>query len=224
MALTVQHKDSEIYLGEKSFLSLAKEKSFSELVFILLSEREPKPEELSVFELILNISIDHGSDTPSAKVLIEKAKSGGSMGDSLASGIREINDSHGGAQELLMPILYKMVKEKITAEDIVSEHKNQNKRLPGFGHRLYKENDPRAELLIELLQEKKLGEDYILAGHELQKTLFEILGKKLTLNIDGAIAIALCAFNFSPDLGKPIFIISRTAGLCAHYINNRDEK
>jgi len=224
MALTVNHKGSESYLMDKPFLELAQEKTFLELVFILLTEREPRREELSVFELILNLSIDHGLDTPSAKALIIKARNGGTIGQSIAAGVQEINDSHGGAQELLMPILYKMVKENISAEDIVSEHKNQDKRLPGFGHRLYKESDPRAELLIKSLQEKGLGEDYITASRELQNTLLKIFGKRLPLNIDGAIAVALCSFNLLPILGKPIFIISRTVGLCAHYINNREEK
>ena len=224
MSLTVNHKDKESCLGDKPFFPLAQGKSFSELIFILLSEREPKPEELRVFELILNISIDHGEDTPSAKAVIEKAKSGESIGESLASSIKEINDSHGGAQEALMPILYRMVKEKVSAEDIVSEYKEQDKKFPGFGHRLYKEKDPRAELLIKALQERNLGADYISVGRDLERALFEIIGKKLPLNIDGAIAIALCSFNLPPVLGKPVFIIARVAGLCAHYINNKREK
>jgi len=223
MALTVNHKDKESYLGDKPFFPLAKGKSFSELIFILLAEREPKKEELSVFELILNLSIDHGPETPSAKALIEKTKNDESIGESVAAGIREINDSHGGAQEALMPILYKIVKEKMSAEDIVSEYKKEDKRLPGFGHRLYKESDPRAELLIETLQEKSLATDYIAASHDLQSALVKIIDKKLPLNIDGAIAIALCSFNLPAVLGKPVFIIARTAGLCAHYINNKGD-
>ena len=223
MALTVNHKDNEAYLGDKPFFPLAQGKSFSELIFILLAEREPKKEELSVFELILNLSIDHGPETPSAKALIEKTKNDESIGESVAAGIREINDSHGGAQEALMPILYKIVKEKMSAEDIVSEYKKEDKRLPGFGHRLYKESDPRAELLIETLQEKSLATDYIAASHDLQSALVKIIDKKLPLNIDGAIAIALCSFNLPAVLGKPVFIIARTAGLCAHYINNKGD-
>ena len=221
MALIVKHKGDESYLGDKPLLKLARDKSFSELIFTLLAEREPTKWELSVFELILNISIDHGPETPSAKAVVEKAKGGESIGESIAAGVREINDVHGGAQEALMPILYKMVKEKLSAENIVKEFVENKKRLPGFGHRLYKENDPRAELIIATLVENGLGEDYITASRALQKSLKDITGKTLPLNIDGAIAIVLCAFGLSPELGKPIFMIARTPGLCAHYLNNK---
>ncbi|MEK7551839.1 MAG: citrate/2-methylcitrate synthase [Patescibacteria group bacterium] len=221
MSLTVNHKDNESYLGDKPLLKLAREKNFSELIFILLAEREPSKDELSIFELILNISIDHGPDTPSAKAVIEKAKGGENIGEAVASGMREINDVHGGAQEALMPILYKIVKEKLSAENIVKEFVENKKRLPGFGHRLYKDNDPRAELIITTLVENGLGEDYVAASRALQKSLKDITGKTLPLNIDGAIAVALCAFGLPPSLGKPIFMIARTPGLCAHYLNNK---
>ena len=191
MSLTVNHKDNESYLGDKPLLKLAREKNFSELIFILLAEREPSKDELSIFELILNISIDHGPDTPSAKAVIEKAKGGENIGEAVASGMREINDVHGGAQEALMPILYKIVKEKLSAENIVKEFVENKKRLPGFGHRLYKDNDPRAELIITTLVENGLGEDYVAASRALQKSLKDITGKTLPLNIDGAIAVAL---------------------------------
>jgi citrate synthase len=216
MALTVYHKDGEAYLGEKPLKTLAKNKSFSELIFIVLSEREPTDSELSVFELILNLSTDHGPDTPSAKTLIEKAKSGEDISEAIASGIKEIGDFHGGAQEKLMPILYKIVKENLSVEEIVSDYKKKEKRLPGFGHRFYKESDPRAELIISRLQDKELGAPYISAARTLEKALVEIIGKRLPLNIDGAIAVALCAFNFSPALGRPVFIIARSVGLSAH--------
>ena len=223
MALTVKHTGSEAFLGDKPLLKLARDKSFAELIFFVLTEREPSKDELAVFELILNLSIDHGEDAPSAKVLIEKAKSGETIGEAVAAGVREINDTHGGAQEGLMPILYKMVKEKVLAEGIINECLRNKKRLPGFGHRLYKESDPRAELIIKTLEEKNLGVDYITAVRALEKSLAEITGKQLPLNIDGAIATALCAFGLASVLGKPIFMISRIVGLCAHYVSARME-
>jgi len=46
-------------------------------------------------------------------------------------------------------------------------------------------------------------------------------GQKLPLNIDGAIAVALCSFGWDPKLGKAVFIIARTPGLCGQFLNNQ---
>jgi len=45
-------------------------------------------------------------------------------------------------------------------------------------------------------------------------------GKKLPLNIDGAIAVALCSFGWDSKLGKAVFLIARTPGLCGQYLTN----
>lgn len=221
MALSLRHQDTEAKLGESSHLKLSRERRFAELIFELLSERQPTAEELRVFELILNLSIDHGPDTPSAQATIAAARAGETISGSVAAGIQEINDIHGGAQEVLMPLLYKIVKEGITPEAIVAEFVAKKSRLPGFGHRLYTQTDPRAELILQTLQESNLGQDYIIAVRHLGEELTKQTSKILPLNIDGAIAVALCAFAWPPELGKAVFIIARTPGLCGQYLNSK---
>ena len=222
MALSVNHRGQEALFCNESHLGVSQKKRFSEMIFWLLSEHQPTISELTVFELILNLSIDHGPDTPSALAIISTAQAGKSISEAVAAGISQINDTHGGAQELLMEILYKMVKEKIPAKTIIDDYLNRKARVAGFGHRLYTEFDPRAELIINTLEKQKLGQEFISAGRRVGRELFKQTGKKLPLNIDGAIAIALCAFGWSPALGKAVFIIARTPGLCGQYLNAKN--
>lgn len=191
------------------------------MIFCLLAEREPATAKLKVFELILNLSIDHGPDTPSAKSVIAAAQAGQPIGEAIAAGVREINDIHGGAQEALMLILRKIVEGGAEPEAVVAEFVTKKNRLPGFGHRLYTKIDPRAELILQTLQENNLGEDYLVAVRALAEELNKQTGKTPPLNIDGAIAAALCAFGWPPALGKAIFIIARTPGLCGQYLNSK---
>lgn len=220
MAKVVAHNNLQALWGNEDHLSVSEGSSFTAMIFDLLSERLPSREEEKLFNLILNISIDHGSDTPSAISTIEAAKTGKTISEAVAEGIKQINDVHGGASEPLMEIIYKIKDGKTTAKEVVEEYVKQGKKLPGFGHRIYKDEDPRAKLIIKKIEELGEVHHYIVIVEELGYELVAQTGKKLPLNIDGAIAVALCSFGWEPKLGKAVFIIARTPGLIAHFLNN----
>lgn len=220
MAKTIIHDElGKALWGDEDQLEVAQKRSFSEMVFELLSERAPSKEELELFELILNLSIDHGPNTPSAKEVIEKAKEGEGISESVAEGIEEINDSHGGAMEPAMEILYKAKSGQLKIEEYVRDALLAEVRVPGLGHRIYKDQDPRAELILERVQGIGGSEQFIELERALQQEVEKQTGKHLVINIDGAIAVALCALGWHPNLGKAVFIIARTPGLCGQYLN-----
>lgn len=219
MAKTITHSENNNALwGSEDHLQASQDKSFAQMVFELLSEREPSDSEAKIFELILNLSIDHGSDTPSAVKVIEVAHRGKVISESVAAGILEINDSHGGAIEPAMRMLRRIKNNELAIMDLVKNAINDDGRLPGYGHRIYKDQDPRAQLILKKLKENGLQE-YKNIALEIEKELETQKGKKLPLNIDGAIAVALCEFGWNPRLGKAVFIIARTPGLCGQYLN-----
>lgn len=232
MAKTIVHDeagnakwgDEDLPAGRQDHLQVAQSRSFASLIFELLSEQEPTEGELKVFELILNLSIDHGPDTPSAVSTIEAAKAGKSISESLAAGILEINDSHGGAQERLMEILYRIENGELKIENFVKQKLEMGERIAGYGHRIYKTEDPRAQLILNTLKENGFSEEFIKIAQDLEKELEAQKGNKLPLNIDGAIAVVLCSFGWPSKLGKAVFIIARTPGLCGQYLNSIDKK
>lgn len=230
MAKTVIHQettkpdgspDLKTYFGEEDHLEISQQRSFAEMIYEVLTSEKPSPEKLSIFELILNLTIDHGPDTPSTVELIKSAKAGKSMSESLAAAIMQIGDRHGGAAEPGMEFLYRIKNEQLNVHDLVKEYLDNHKVIGGFGHRIYK-IDPRAELIFNKLKAAGLGDEYIEIMHEIEKELELQKGKHLPINIDGAIAVAFCSFGFEPRLGKAIFFIARTPGLLAHFLNNSD--
>lgn len=221
MARTIIHDEvGNAKWGDEDHLEVSQQRSFASLIFELLSEKVPTDSELKVFELILNLSIDHGPETPSAIPVVEAAKVGKSISEAVASGIAKIDDIHGGAQEKLMEILYQVSSGQVTVDSLVEEYLKEGKRLAGYGHRLYKESDPRAQLILDTLKENGFSDEFINIAMDLEKELETQKGNKLPLNIDGAIAVALCCFGWDPKLGKAVFIIARTPGLCGQYLNN----
>ena len=221
MARTVTHtEDHEAMFGKTPLRDAAASRSFVSLAFEVLAERKPSDAECKIFELILNLTIDHGPDTPSVKATLARAEAGDLMGAAVGAGITEINGSHGGAQDALMEILLKIHSGETTPEAVVAEYKAQGKRIPGYGHRIYTV-DPRAIQIFDALRTHSMGENYRASVEAMQQEIKLQLGKDLPINVDGAIAVALLLFGWPPSLGSAIFIIARTVGLCGHYSNNQ---
>lgn len=140
------------------------------------------------------------------------------MNAAVAGGILAIGDSHGGAIEACARLLQEEVgegKEAETAARLVSSFKEAGKRIPGFGHRLHRE-DPRSKALVEIAREEGMEGPYLRLALALEQELERSSGRRLPLNVDGAIAAVISEMGFDWRLGKGFFIISRAAGLVAH--------
>lgn len=132
---------------------------------------------------------------------------------------------HGGANEAVM----KMLKEIGTVENVesyVHEKLANKEKIMGFGHRVYRNGDPRAKHLREMA--KKLTE---LTGephwYEMSTKIESIVTgeKKLPPNVDFYSASVYHSLGIDHDLFTPIFAVSRVSGWLAHileqYENNR---
>lgn len=223
MSKTVTHKNNIPYFGDKNLLEVAQKNSFSDMIFELLSENKPSPSESKVFELVLNISIDHGNETPSAVEVIKNANADKSISESVSAGILQINNIHGGAIEPAMELYYKIEKNNLSIKDLVDEFMKKGERISGFGHRIY-ENDPRAELIFKIAKEESINDKFIKIAEKISEELSLIKNKKIPVNIDGAIAAILCSFGWNSNIGKSVFIIARTPGLCGQYLNETKTK
>ncbi len=229
MAITIKHKieDDEItpaMFGGQEHLEIAANQSFTQTIFQSLTEKEGTKEEIKILDLILNLSYDHGPASPSAQATLNAIEQGKTMGQAIGEGISQIDDSHGGAGGPLMEVLYKIKNNELRIEDYVKDNIEQGKRIPGLGHRVYKDIDPRAELIMNQAQELEMGSEFMDLVKMIKEEFFKQSGKNLPVNIDGAIAAAFCTLGLNPKAGIAVFIIARSLGLSAHYINNSEAK
>ena len=199
-----------IGLEPSELLDLINQRSLIEVVFRYWLGRWPEQNEKQLVEMMMVVVIDHGEESPSARASIEASQRGEDLLRSVEAGVHEINERHGGAIEGLGRILYEDTRE---VKEIVADFLSQEKRLPGFGHRIYKDVDPRTKCLFE--QAKKLG----FAGNYVDKTIaleeeLEIQkGNKLVINIDGAMAALLCELGVKTEMMNAFFLWPRVAGL-----------
>lgn len=184
---------------------------FADAIWMLLRGEEPSEEESELFNTILSSSIDHGVGNPST-VSARTVQSGGNdMNTSVGAGVLALGDKHGGAIEECMQLL----QSSKTAEEIVDEKLESGGKIPGLGHKVYSDEDPRAVKILEKAEELGLAGPAVEKMQEIQKVFAE-RKVDLVMNVDGAIAAVMSDLDWSPELGKGFFIIARTPGLVAH--------
>ena len=132
---------------------------------------------------------------------------------------------HGGANEEVIKMLLEVgTSEK--AVERVHEMFAKKIKIPGFGHRVYRTDDPRAthlRVMSEALGKSTGHEDLYLMSSRVEET---VRGeKKLNPNVDFYSASTYYSLGIPPDLFTPIFAVSRMSGWTAHvleqYHNNR---
>jgi citrate synthase len=197
--------------------------TYAETVFLLLKGELPSEAEAALMNAILVSSIDHGASPPSVLGTRAVVSGGNSLNAAIAGGILVIGDWHGGAIEQAAKIIQEWAKKLVdgggNAETVAGELadwlQTTKKRMPGFGHRIHTA-DPRTPRLFEIAKEHGYSGKHIMLCQALEKVLAEKLGKKLPINVDGAIGAVISDMGFDWKLGKAFFIISRVPGLVAH--------
>jgi citrate synthase len=132
---------------------------------------------------------------------------------------------HGGANQEVIKMLLE-IKETSNVEPYITKAFAEHKKIMGFGHRVYKTEDPRAFWLRQMSE--KLGRDSgELKWFDMSKKIEEMVmnEKKLYCNVDFYSASVYYMLGIPVDLFTPIFAISRVSGWTAHileqYSNNR---
>ena len=205
--------------------------TYAETVFLLLKGELPSKAEADLMNAILVSSIDHGASPPSVLGTRTVVSGGNSLNAAVAGGVLMIGDWHGGAIEQSAKIMQKWavkldeagVSPEQVAADLVVWLKEQKVRMPGFGHRLHTV-DPRTARLFAIAERHGYAGKHIKLCLALEKVLEEKLGRKLPINVDGAIAAVISDMGFDWQLGKGFFIISRVPGLIAHAYEERNRE
>jgi citrate synthase len=131
---------------------------------------------------------------------------------------------HGGANEGVMRLLYAIDKAGADPVEYVKNMLAAKQKISGFGHRVYKTEDPRATHLRKMSEQ--LGKDAGMPKWFQMSRAIELhinADKKLNANVDFYSASTYATLGIDIDLYTPIFAISRIAGWAAHVIEQLDD-
>jgi len=186
-----------------------------------------RPDEVMerAFDVALTLHADHelNASTFAARVT---AATLSDIYSSITSGIGALKGPlHGGANQDVIQLLLKLGDENEAAER-VKDALAKKAKIPGFGHRVYRTEDPRATHLRVLSEElgKRTGHEKL---YRISKAMEETVkgAKGLNPNVDFYSASAYYSLGIPIDLFTPIFAVSRMSGWTAHvleqYHNNR---
>lgn len=131
---------------------------------------------------------------------------------------------HGGANEAVMRLLYQIDEAKEDPVEHIKTMLAQKKKVPGFGHRVYTTEDPRATHLRKMSED--LGNS---AGNakwfQMSRRIEQYINKEkhLNANVDFYSASTYTTLGIDVDLFTPIFAVSRISGWAAHIIEQHDD-
>jgi citrate synthase len=131
---------------------------------------------------------------------------------------------HGGANEAVFRILAAIDREKSDPVDYVRNMLAQKKKVPGFGHRVYHTEDPRATHL-RLMSRDLCNSSGQPQWFEMSEKIEQFVKaeKKLNANVDFYSASTYHVLGIDEDLFTPVFAVSRISGWTAHVIEQLDD-
>jgi citrate synthase len=191
---------------------------------LLLNGKAPSKTAERALDIALILHADHelNASTFAARVT---AATLSDMHSAITSAIGALKGPlHGGANEAVFRILESIDSKKVDAVDYVKDMLAQKKKVPGFGHRVYHTEDPRATHLRKMSQDlcESSGQA---KWYDMSSKIeaFIKAEKKLNANVDFYSASTYHTLGIDVDLFTPIFAVSRISGWTAHVIEQLDD-
>jgi 2-methylcitrate synthase/citrate synthase II len=195
-----------------------KHRSFAENLLWTLKRCEPSPEDVRAMEisLIMYAELEFNASAFTARVV---ASTQSDLHSAITAAIGALKGPlHGGANERVMGVL-RAAGSADRAESWVRDALARGERIVGFGHRVYKDGDPRAALLKPLcaLLAAERGQTEL---EETADTIERVVreAKNLRPNVDWPSARLYHYLGLPTELYTPLFVVSRMAGWSAHVI------
>ncbi|WP_280585635.1 citrate synthase [Halorubrum sp. Boch-26] len=194
----------------------------------MLTGTEPDAVSEETFDMALTLHADHGLNASTFTAIVI----GSTLADvysGVTGGIGALSGSlHGGANQDVMEVLHEIDDSSKDPVAWVKDAREDGRRIPGFGHRVYKVKDPRAKILQEKLRDlsESSGDtkwlDYTTAIEE-YLTDEGLLDKGIAPNVDFYSGSVYDSLGIPVDMYTPIFAMSRAGGWIAHMVEYQAE-
>jgi len=195
-------------------------------LYMITGER-PGSELVRALETYLNAVVDHGmnASTFAARVIVSTRSD---VVSAVVGAIGALKGPlHGGAPGPALDVVFE-IGEASRAEPVLREKLGRGERLMGFGHRIYRVRDPRADVLAAAAERLYASGDEELYGLalEVEKTALRLLaeykpGRNIKTNVEFYTALLLHGLGLPTQLFTPTFAVGRVAGWSAHCLEQK---
>lgn len=224
-AMCFKYTNGQPFMFPQNDLGYAE--NFLHMMFATPCEKyEVNPTVAKAMDVIFTLHADHEQNASTTTVRLA-GSSGANPFACIAAGIASLwGPAHGGANEACLKML-----EQIGSVENIKEYVNKAKdkndpfRLMGFGHRVYKNYDPRATVMREtchnVLKELNIKDPLLDVAMELENIALSdeyFIEKKLYPNVDFYSGIILKAIGIPTSMFTVIFAVARTVGWISHWL------
>jgi len=207
----------------KEFVAPNNDYSFAKNFLYMIQGKEPNERDIQIMDTALILHADHefNASTFTARVI---AATLSDMYSAVTGAIGALKGPlHGGANEQVMKMLLQVGTVE-NAQTWIADALTNKKKIMGFGHRVYKTEDPRATHLRKMSEQVGNEEgqpQWYAMSRIIEKYILEQKG--LYPNVDFYSASTYYVMGIPFELYTPIFAASRVAGWCAHIIEQHDD-
>jgi citrate synthase len=212
-------------LGQDLARDLMGKIGFAELAYWLVALRRPTAGELRVFEAVLVALADHGFTPTAIAARVTLLSAPESIQGALAAGLlgggsRFLGVTEDCGQFLAAAVASRAGDLPTTPEEwdamamaAIGEQRRQGKFVPGLGHPVHKQQDPRTPVLLAIAEEEGLKGPHLTLFEAIGRMSEPALGRHLPLNGAGVCGAALVDISLPPELLRGFALLARAAGL-----------
>jgi citrate synthase len=215
-------------LGQDLAADLMGKVGFGELAYWLVAGRRPTAGETRLFEAVLVALADHGFTPTAIAARLTYLSAPDSLQGALAAGLLGGGSRFLGVTEDCGKFLAETLVDAGTERDYdvialeaVRKAREQKRFVPGLGHPVHKDLDPRTPVLIAIAEEEGLRGPHLRLFEAIGRVHPQVLGRKLPLNGAGVCGAALADLGLPTDLLRGFALLARCAGLLGQLAEER---
>ena len=227
-AISTSNAETILVRGRDLARELIGSVSFTEHYWLLLTGERPSPAQRRVLDATLVAIAEHGLVPSVQAARMTLAAAPESLQGAVAAGLLGCGSVVLGSAEAAGQFLTEVAARaagaaglETAATQIVREYRQAKQPIPGYGHPLHKDHDPRARRLFEIAAEERLEGRHVQIARAVEKLLPSLIGQTLALNVSGAIPAVLLDAGYPLAALKGVPLLARTAGLVAHLLEER---
>lgn len=212
--------------------------SFGELAFWLVTKQRPTASQLRVFEAVLVSLADHGFTPTAIAARLTYYSAPDSVQGALAAGLLGGGSRFLGVTEDTGMYLHEALADltgtggwneaiwdkaewdeaawDAAALDLVRSARQAGRKVPGLGHPVHREGDPRTPVILAIAREEGTYGPHLRLFEAIGRVHPEVLGRRLPLNGAGVAGAALADLGLPVSLLRGFALLARTAGLLGH--------
>ncbi len=229
-AISTANADTIVVRGADLCQDIIGQMNFGDYFYFLLTGKKADAKASALLNACMVAIGEHGMVPSVQAARMTLAAAPDAMQGAVAAGILGCGSVILGASETAGRLFLQIEAEaavlnggvEAAAHKLVSALRANRQSVPGYGHPLHKELDPRVKALFELSKKVGGGQKYVDISLAVEAVIPKIVGKALKLNVSAAIPAVLLGVGFPVNALKGVPMLARTASLIAHMSEELD--